>query len=278
MGNTCIGGIQWDTDPELLLQAEEVSDLATKLSSGSMADIETEIINKINAEKSNGLSIDAYNVDGRAPYNELAKELSGRMTNSNAKVDQAREAILKNGIKHRKEEANRLWEEVIKEHSLRYNTLKNAITAYNVYNWTEKKYTTDPYTNQTTSTTHKVPFEKLSLTDYNDSSCATIIGTIKPNHPKGGDVEKAYSTYEEFFKTYVRRAKIYKDECDSGDLSVGLEKAYKQFNYVPSTDGTDVDPRLEGKTPVQELAKAVDDVTVDEVKVNTEEVYNIPIV
>ena len=359
MGNTCIGGISWNTNPKELLQADDITELAAKFSSGDISQIEANIINKINAEKTNGLSIDAFNVDGRAPYNEIAIEVSSRMANSNAKVEQARDALLKSGQEHRIKEANELWKAVTDQHKKRYEILETAKNEYNNYDWCEIKAETDEYTNQTTTKKVHKSFPKISLTSYADAGCADVVGHLTDGHPKKGEFEHALSDYKNFFNEYVKRALDYKLECKSGvqsryvenakmveanNLGSGLKQTYdatakslktahEDYNYVPSTDGAEIDRKalegtnplkeiketydagveslnnaykagveslnnahdghnyapsadgldidqkpLEGANPLQELATAVDEVTVDEAKVNTEEIYNIPMV
>ena len=222
MGNSCKGRIKYDTDPygSDFLHQDEINDVATSVKNSFNTSLEN-IRGKLDSLRRNGgLSIVALNIDNRAPLYELSEETVNNIDNINLDIEEIEGVIRKEGADHRLEEANTLLEKVEEEHKKYYTELEKAVTSYNAQTQiSEKRYEKvgegllgkwDYVTH-----THYIDPMPISVTS-GPLEVATLSATPDRKSDHYSEVMDAKAQCDDFYNMYVKRAKTYLQECESG--------------------------------------------------------------
>ena len=234
-----LGNIEWKTDIKTFLKEDEISDLVDSMNDKGLKEIESSFATPITNEMKAGLSLEALNIDGRAPLNELSLELSKKIQNSITDMEAIKMTAQGEGNKHRQDEANEYYEKVIEEYNER---LKLVEEAKNKYQEKRNYYVKDiRIVSDGNGGTKEIEYNKEKT--YDD--CIIIIHingkeygnvelkSIEESDPNDIDpgvevhnalveaVRVAVDDANKFYSEYVEKAKILKNECDNLNTSTG---------------------------------------------------------
>ena len=238
--------------PDSFLQQSEVDELVAFAKS---FEFDTQISeNAVEVIKNSpGLNTNSFNVEGRAPLNEMTTQLLSSMLSELDILKIEPDAIQSRGYSHIYNEAGQNYLTVLKEYQKRLNKLQEAVDAYN----------------KAANSTYKYEDGKDSSgnTKYSDGTYATCNLsydlTTAPNitfnqgtGPKGGEasnpqyaaLKTELDSCNEFYDTYVTDAIELKDKCEAckeDDTVYAIDKRIDELlngSAAPSLTEYGIDP------------------------------------
>lgn len=249
-----IGNISKDSSKGDFLNQGITDGLADKFKSGKIASVNSELTQKLNAEKEHGLSLDALSIEGRAPLNEITNEMIARINVTVQDIEDIQNITKAKGYQHQKEEADRFVLEVIgKEYK---DLCKEAESKTDTYN-SSTKSVEEKDANGETKTVHKSPKDygkNVTVTlpsCYNQNTTAiTWNGSFDSSFPHASEAEAACKAAESWYNGKVKEAIEFYTETE------GLPTV--SANGIP-TPVPDDEKRPEGLEPgdVQPGAKRI---------------------
>lgn len=235
-----LGKIEWRTDRNTFLKADEISDLVDSMDDRGLNEIESNFANPIHDEMSRGLSLEALNIDGRAPLNELSQELSKKIQNSIIDMEGIKKTAQGEGNKHRQDEANEYYKKVIEEYEKKLNLVEEARKNYQdkrVYVKEEKdkkipdgKGGTKTYTYQKQYADCVIKIDKngkeygkVAIINIEESDENDIDPGVEVHDALVAAVKDSVNDANKFYDDYVEPAIKLKNECDKLDTYVNYE-------------------------------------------------------
>ena len=223
-----LGTIEWDTKKDTFLKDSEISDLVSSMDEKGLNEIEENLSTPITNERKTGLSLEALNIDGRAPLNELSYELLTKIRGSIATMEALKRIARGEGNKHRQDEANEYYEKVIEEYRKRYEKAKELVQKYNF----DRKYYVEKEEKDENGTPQKVKKQKQydeCHIDFSPDNPVNLKGNLDadPNDidpgkeahdAKVNEIQEAVEKANEFYEDYVVPAKGLKEECAGLDI------------------------------------------------------------
>lgn len=209
-----VGSISWKTEKDEFLKESEVSDVVSSLDEGGLNELEGEFSSKLKTEMETGLSLDALNLDGRAPLNEVATEMVARLNVTIDDVSTLKGIAQAEGNKHRKEEASKWWTEVKKHYEELCEKLQSAVNSYN----SDRDYKTGDKDSEGNPITKY--YDKIGVSNLNDTSTEPSVSPSPDS--RSSHASKVTSALEEAksFHSKYKEAKEYNDECSGLDTSM----------------------------------------------------------
>ena len=229
-----VESITYESSPSEFLQEKDTQTAADSFGKDGLAEIESSFTNEINNEMEKGLSLEALSIDGRAPLNEVAREILSRISVTMDDIEDLKKIVEVDGNIHRKDEATRYYEEVKKRYKELYDECEAAVNAYNVKD--HRKYiksTSDE------GEPEYAYYSEISISEFDYENDITI--SPKPNsRSKYADaVTTTEQATRKFYVNKVRQAKQLFDACNK------LNTSYAGMG-VPITDS---EKALEGVQP-----------------------------
>ena len=245
------GSTHYDIPDSFLLQSE-VDQLVDYAKSFNFdAEISDNAINII--DNSPGLNPNSFNVEGRAPLNEVSNELLRNMTNSMEIFKVQADAIQSRGYSHIYNEAGENYLTVLEEYKKRMDKLKEAVDAYNIEANTTYQYADGKDSSGNTKYSEgKYATCNLSY----DLTAAPNLTFNEGTGPKSGEADNPkYSelsaekkSCDEFYNTYVTDAIELKDKasaCKDANTTYSIDKKIEDLLSqveVPSLTQYGIDP------------------------------------
>ena len=222
-----VGSISWKTEKDEFLKESEVSDVVSSLDEGGLNELEGEFSSKLKTEMETGLSLDALNLDGRAPLNEVATEMVARLNVTMDDVSTLKGIAQAEGNKHRKEEASKWWTEVKKHYEELCEKLQSAVNSYN----SDRDYKTGDKDSEGNPITKY--YDKIGVSNLNDISAEPSVSPSPDS--RSSHASKVTSALEEA-KSFHSKYKEAKDSfetylaltCDVKDEELGENGIYKK--------------------------------------------------
>ena len=208
-----VGSITWQSEKDEFLKESEVSDVVTSLEEGGLNELEGEFSSKLKGEMKTGLSLDALNLDGRAPLNEVATEMVARLNVTMADVTALKGIAQGEGNRHRKDEADKWWTEVQKHYKELVADLKDKEATYNNRKNLEYEVTNSEGEKETRH------HEKCSV-NVSDDTLPTWGSKPSTNINGGSAVIEAFNEATKFYNSKYLAAKEYYKECSKLDTSI----------------------------------------------------------
>ena len=207
------GTTHYDIPDSFLLQSEvdELVEYAKSFEFDSQInDNAIEVI-----DSSPGLNTNSFNVDGRAPLNEITKELLRNMKDSLNVIKILADAIQSRGYDHIYIEAGENYITVMEEYQKRLDALKEEVNEYNNPDNSTYKYIDENGKEQTGL--------KATCTLTCDLTTAPTLTFKEGTGPDGSKESTAnytqlmaeYDDCNDFFDTYVTDAIELKDKCSA---------------------------------------------------------------
>jgi len=228
-------------------------------------EIESNFANPIHDEMSRGLSLEALNIDGRAPLNELSQELSKKIQNSIIDMEGIKKTAQGEGNKHRQDEANKYYTKVTEEYQRRYeNDFKPILDDYNDddHEGENRKYFVDK-TYTKIENGQEVEYTKPAEYYYDKAVCTwekdkeiiyAVPDTAENDNNKGkhnGYIKKindSAKNLNEFYDTYVAPAIKLKNECDQLEPYGNQEGATMRRSDYSNGSTRDIYTKSDGST------------------------------
>lgn len=238
-----VGEITWQTNRASFLKESDISELVSSMEKGDLNDIDGGFATPMTNEMGAGLSLEALNIDGRAPLNEIALELSDRINTTIEDMAAIKQTAQGEGNKHRQDEANTYYEKVIEEYQKTH--FKKVEDAWKQYDGHRTYYVEDKNaikekeydSNGNAKTNYK---EKIyNACHVNMSIDAEVSFSSEPQEADPEDVKPGAAAHEgyvnnlkgavrsanDFYNNYVVPAKELKEECAGLDTSTGSTTA-----------------------------------------------------
>ena len=238
--------------PDSFLLQSEVDQLVDYAKSFNFeAEISNNAINIIN--DSPGLNPNSFNVEGRAPLNEVSNELLKNMTSSMEVFKIQADAIQSRGYDHIYNEAGENYLTVLEEYKKRMDKLKAAVDAYNLEANNTYKYEdgTDKEGNtkysQGTYATCNFSYELTTAPNLTFNE-GTGPKSGKASNPKYSELSAEKESCDEFYNTYVTDAIELKDKagaCKDANTIYSIDKKIDELlsqPEVPSLTQYGIDP------------------------------------
>ena len=256
------GEITWETDQSRFLKESDISNIVRII--GGLDDIVDVFADGITNEMGKGLSLEALNIGGRAPLNELSLELSDRIKSTIDDIEDIKLIAQGEGNKHRQGEASEYYKSAKDEYSAKLITVNAAVRTYNSNNtylvgniWSE--------TGPVDSIKNSYPRVDVSCSFDSKVTYTTsppIIASwddLSPSVHNGyyNQLVNAVKEANDFYDEHVVPAKQLKIECDTLDTSTGSTTA--------TTGGTSYSPGT-----ITEVSKNPDDGSIVTVKKGTD--------
>lgn len=214
-----VGSITYQTEKSEFLTDGEVSDVVSSLDEGGLNELEGEFSSKLKTEMETGLSLEALNLDGRAPLNEVATEMVARLRVTVDDITSLKGLAEAEGNKHRKDEATKWFEEVKKHYKELCENLKSAVDSYN----SNRDYSDVKDEDGKTITKYYNQIRLENATSYDAEP--TVHPSPDSRSSYAGKVESALKEAKSFFSKY-QEAEEYNKECSKLKTSTdGYRKA-----------------------------------------------------
>lgn len=218
--------ISHTTEKSEFLKAEEIEGLKEKVTNSTKNFEDDVLVSLSNNMESSGLSVTAFNIDGRAPLNELGMEVHNDASKTIMDVEELKSVIEAGGNIHRKDEATTWWEKVEEHYKKLFKNLNDNVLAYNEEAEEENKTRLAAYMEATAAwgkgdpnTRGNAPslpglLEKILIVpgDYDCDSTYKVLGTISNEISVASEVTKAETEITKF-QPKVPEAKAYNEEC-----------------------------------------------------------------
>ena len=204
-------------------------------------------------DNSPGLNTNSFNVDGRAPLNEVSNELVRNMLSSMDAFKTQSDAIKSKGYSHIYNEAAENYLTVLEEYNKRLDKLKEEVSTYNdVDNSTYTYSETDASGNQVTKYGMRAT---CTLTcDLTSAPTLTFTEGTGPNGNKEATANYSqliaeYDNCKDFFDTYVTDAIELRDKCDACKEEGAVYSIDKQINDLLNQTSPELTGEVKRGTP-----------------------------
>ena len=204
-------------------------------------------------DNSPGLNTNSFNVDGRAPLNEVSNELVRNMLSSMDTFKTQTDAIKSKGYSHIYNEAAENYLTVLEEYNKRLDKLKEEVSTYNdVDNSTYTYSETDASGNQVTKYGMRAT---CTLTcDLTSAPTLTFTEGTGPNGNKEATANYSqltaeYDNCKDFFDTYVTDAIELRDKCNACKEEGAVYSIDKQIDDLLNQTSPELTGEVKRGTP-----------------------------
>ena len=235
------------------LKADDIDNIVNQITSGDLKNIDENLSTPIRTEMGKGLSVGALNIDGRAPLNEISQELVEKIKRTSYGLEALEKVAEGEGNKHRKDEAETLYQKTVEYHLKLCISVKEAVDNYNNnrgYSVKIEKTLDDgnggkktievkidkTYDECILDLNNDPPFRqgiinvKIDPTDPNDTNPSKHQGYVAA-------VDEAVKKANDFYRNYVEPAYKLKNECASLEIyelpeGVNENASCEYMNYL----------------------------------------------
>ncbi len=207
------GSITYETDMGTFLDYEggsggKTSDITDGFGKGGLESIDSGFTQLLTAEMDKGLSEKALSINGRAPLNDIAREIKKRII---VTLDDIADLIVlaeREGNQHRQIEAREYWTKVKEHYQELWGKCQDAVDAYN----NNRKYKSGKKEDGSPEYSW---YDKCSLNDPGNYQNEIHLDS-KPDGDSSyaGEVNSTFETAHSFYTDKVIEAKKHYDFCN----------------------------------------------------------------
>lgn len=189
-----IGEITEASSVSDFLKGSETDEVVGKIESGKISSLEEEFNSKLLEEEKKGLSLEALNIDNRAPLNEVSMEMRARIAVSIEDIKSIITLAKNRGYEHTKGEAEKFLKEVLKKYKELCEKADKALKSYGNASYTKSYKDGDEEKTKTVHCSHSITIS------YEISGESTTKITMKGSKDSDSKFNDEYSTFEAAFK------------------------------------------------------------------------------
>lgn len=232
-----VRGITWQSNRDDFLKSEDITTLINQLRGFDNIDRDSLETIKNEMRDGGGLSDSALNLDGEAPLNRIAINLSDLIDASCDKIRELNSTIKSDGNTHRKDEADKYFngDEGVRR---RYNTilLKNFRDARDEYNANRNYTKEDPSTLDPNGKPITITYQYDEAVIVATDDTAPELVQIDDRSPYAAAVKEAFQAAKDFWDGYYIPAKELYDETSG--LETGTSGSATTSTTTPTTSTT----------------------------------------